>query len=85
MDSCRFLLELFKFNNAIVMQGIVEKITDKGFGFIKHEDHEKGIFFHATSLEGVDYNDLNEGDKVEFELTETPRGLNASNVTLVTE
>jgi len=67
------------------MQGVIEKVTDKGFGFIKHEDHEKGIFFHATSLEGVEYNDLNEGDKVEFELTETPRGLNASNVTLVTE
>jgi len=65
------------------MQGIIEKMTEKGFGFIKHEDHEKGIFFHATSVVGADYNDLNEGDKVEFELTETPRGLNASNVTRI--
>jgi len=63
------------------MQGIIEKVTDKGFGFIKSDEHEKGIFFHATSLEGVDFEELNEGDKVEFELQETPRGLNASNVT----
>jgi len=63
------------------MQGVIEKKTDKGFGFIKTEEHEKGVFFHATSLEGVEFDDLQEGDKVEFELTETPRGLNASNVT----
>lgn len=63
------------------MQGIIEKVTDKGFGFIKTEEHEKGIFFHATSLEGIEFDELKEGDKVEFELTETPRGLNASNVT----
>ena len=63
------------------MQGIIEKLTEKGFGFIKAEGHDKGIFFHATSLEGVEYDELQEGDKVEFELTETPRGLNASNVT----
>jgi CspA family cold shock protein len=63
------------------MQGIIEKVTEKGFGFIKSDEHEKGIFFHATSLEGVDFEELNEGDKVEFELQETPRGLNASNVT----
>jgi CspA family cold shock protein len=63
------------------MQGVIEKKTEKGFGFIKNDEHEKGIFFHATSLVDVEFDDLQEGDQVEFDLEETPRGLNASNVT----
>ncbi|MFO7807123.1 MAG: cold shock domain-containing protein [Candidatus Moraniibacteriota bacterium] len=66
------------------MEGVIEKLTDKGFGFIKHEDSEKGIFFHASALvEGLEYNDLQEGDKVSFELTDTPRGKNAVDVSKV--
>ncbi|MFW5884685.1 MAG: cold-shock protein [Patescibacteria group bacterium] len=66
------------------MQGVIEKLTDKGFGFIKHEDEEKGIFFHASALvEGLTFEDLQEGDTVSFELTDTPRGKNAVDVSKV--
>jgi CspA family cold shock protein len=66
----------------LFMEGIIEKVfVEKGFGFIKADGHEKGIFFHASSVEGIDFEQLREGDNVEFELTETPKGLNASNVT----
>ena len=62
------------------MNGKIEKLTDKGFGFIAVEGQEKGIFFHSNSLVDVQYNELQEGDTVTFETEETEKGLNAVNV-----
>ncbi len=39
---------------------------DRGFGFIKTED-ETDLFFHRNALEGVEFNNLSEGQEVEFE------------------
>ena len=64
-------------------EGTIARLTDRGFGFIAQEGEEKDLFFHANELQGVDYNDLREGDKVTFELTEGPKGLNATNVNRV--
>jgi len=41
-------------------------ITDRGFGFIKGEN-EGDLFFHRSQLEGVEFNNLSEGQEVEFE------------------
>jgi len=41
-------------------------ITDRGFGFIKGES-EGDLFFHSSQLEGVGFNNLREGQEVEFE------------------
>lgn len=54
-----------------------------GFGFIKQEGEEKDLFFHASGLTGVAFDDLSEGDKVEFEVGEGPKGPNAENVSRV--
>ena len=63
--------------------GTIEKISDKGFGFIKIEGLEKGIFFHASNLTGVDFNDLKVGDEVEFDgLEPTEKGQKAVGVSL---
>ncbi len=62
--------------------GIIARLTDKGFGFISREGETKDLFFHATELSGVEFNDLNEGDTVTFDVTEGPKGLNATNVKL---
>lgn len=56
------------------MQGTIKKLTDKGFGFITAEDQDKDLFFHSNELEGVEYNELQEGDAVTFEITDTPKG-----------
>jgi CspA family cold shock protein len=48
------------------MQGIIKKKTDKGFGFIAVEGEPKDIFFHTNSLVGISFDELREGDKVEF-------------------
>ncbi len=65
------------------MQGIIKKLTDKGFGFIAIEGKEKDVFFHSKSLVGTTYEELREGDKVEFEVEEAERGPAAVNVKLV--
>lgn len=62
------------------MQGTIKKLTDKGFGFITREDSDKDLFFHATELKGVEYNDLREGDAVTFDLVEADKGPAATNV-----
>lgn len=75
---------LFIFNTLThmdgkVMNGVIKKIMDKGFGFIALEG-QKDVFFHRNSLVGVKFEELQQGDAVTFEIEESPKGLNAVNV-----
>lgn len=55
--------------------------TQKGFGFIEPEDGGKDVFVHRNNVENLDYNQgLEDGESVEFEIEETPKGLSATNV-----
>jgi len=47
-------------------KGTIIRLMDRGYGFIKTEQEEE-LFFHSTSLEGVEFNSLSEGQEVEFE------------------
>jgi len=51
----------------------------KGFGFITEDDSNTEYFVHVSGL----IDQINEGDKVEFELTEGKKGMNATNVKVV--
>ena len=63
------------------MNGTVKFFNDaKGFGFIKNDSGED-CFVHATGL--VD--EIQEGDKVEYEVTEGKKGLNAIDVKIIEE
>ena len=62
--------------------GTIARLMDKGFGFIKREGEEKDLFFHMNEVQGTDFNSLNEGDSVSFEVEEGPKGLNAVQVSL---
>jgi len=53
--------------------------ADKGFGFITQEDGPD-LFVHFSAVEGAGYRNLDENDRVEFEVTSGPKGPNASNV-----
>ena len=56
-------------------QGVIKKlVSDRGFGFISAEGGD--IFFHHSSVTEVSFDDLQEGQPVEYELAEgsTPRG-----------
>ncbi|OGI25795.1 MAG: cold-shock protein [Candidatus Moranbacteria bacterium RBG_13_45_13] len=61
-------------------QGTIKRLTDRGFGFIAQEGSDKDLFFHSNELVGVEFNDLKEGDKVQFEISESPKGPNATKV-----
>jgi len=54
----------------------------KGFGFITRESGED-VFVHYKSISGEGYKSLNEGDQVQFEVEQGPKGLHASNVSKV--
>lgn len=64
-------------------EGTIARLTDRGFGFIAREGEEKDLFFHSTELQNVQYDELREGDKVTFEVTEGPKGLGATKVNRV--
>ena len=63
--------------------GIVKWFNgSKGFGFISREEGED-VFVHYRSIEGEGFKTLEEGDKVQFEVVEGPKGLQAANVSKV--
>ena len=52
----------------------------KGFGFIEREDKEKDAFVHASAVKEAGMRFLNEGDKMEFDLEDGPKGPSAVNL-----
>ena len=61
-------------------QGLVKWFNDaKGYGFITQEDGQD-VFVHYSAIEGSGFRSLSEGDRVEFEVTKGPKGLQAANV-----
>jgi cold shock protein len=74
------------FNNTIQKQkmdknqGTVKFFnSEKGFGFIKHDNSDQETFVHVSGL----INEIKEGDKVEFEMQNGKKGMNAVNVTVI--
>jgi CspA family cold shock protein len=62
------------------MKGTIRTLrVDKGFGFIK-DDAGKEYFFHQSAIYGEGIQDLREGDSVDFEVGEGPKGPRAENV-----
>ena len=65
------------------MKGKISRIIrGRGFGFIDAEDGQE-IFFHRSALEEIDFNALEEGKDVEFDVEEGPKGSKAVKVNLV--
>ncbi len=60
-------------------EGTIKKLTDKGFGFIS-TGGAKDLFFHAKSLQGVQFHELHEGQQVTFSEAQGPKGPCAENV-----
>jgi CspA family cold shock protein len=56
--------------------------TEKGFGFIQPDDGSEDVFVHHSEVDGKDPRD---GDEVQFEVEETPKGLSARNVQQVND
>ena len=56
--------------------------SEKGFGFISQEDGPD-VFVHFSAISGVGYRNLEENQRVEFDVTEGQKGPQASNVRLM--
>lgn len=56
--------------------------AEKGYGFISRSDGDD-VFVHFSAIEGDGYRNLDEGQQVEFEVTQGPKGLQASSVKMV--
>ena len=63
-----------------MQKGTIARLMDKGFGFIAIEGQDKDLFFHMNELQNANFDDLREGDTLEFEVVDGEKGKNAVNV-----
>jgi len=61
--------------------GIVKWFNDgKGYGFITPDSGGKDLFAHFSEIQGTGFKSLRENDRVEFEVKQGPKGMQASNI-----
>ncbi len=63
-------------------EGTIKRLTDRGFGFID-TGTDKDMFFHMSNLEGVSFEELEEGQRVSYDEGQGPKGPRAENVRLI--
>jgi CspA family cold shock protein len=57
--------------------------NEKGYGFISKDDGSGDVFVHYSAIQGKGFRTLEQGQAVEFEIVDGPKGPQASNVTKV--
>jgi len=63
------------------MKGTVKWFNNaKGYGFITKEGDGGDVFVHHTGIQGEGFKSLSEGQSVQFDVTQGPKGLQAENV-----
>jgi cold shock protein len=63
-------------------EGVIKRLTDKGFGFID-TGTGKDLFFHMSAVEGARFEDLRQGQRVSFTEGQGPKGPRAEKVKVI--
>ena len=62
-------------------KGTIKWFSDqKGYGFVTPEGGKKDVFVHYSALQGDGFKTLREGEQIEFDITDGPKGEQATNV-----
>jgi CspA family cold shock protein len=62
-------------------KGTVKWFNDaKGFGFITPDDGSKDLFVHFSAIQASGFKTLKEGDKVQYDVEQSPKGPRAANI-----
>ena len=64
------------------MRGTVKMVADKGFGFVSPEDGSADVFFHASNLKDLSFDDVKIGTIVTFDIIDGDKGLKATSIEL---
>lgn len=73
-------------DSAFMTTGVVKWFNaDKGYGFITPDDGSADVFAHYSQIEASGFRTLNEGEKVDFEVSQGPKGLQAEHIKRVEE
>ena len=72
-------VELLLLESALMSEGTIKRLTDKGFGFIANASGTD-MFFHMSAVEGVRFEELREGQKVSYNEGRGPKGPRAENI-----
>ena len=63
-------------------EGTIKRLTDRGFGFIETASGTD-MFFHMSNVEGLTFEQLQEGNRVSFEIGQGPKGPRAEQVRVI--
>ena len=63
-------------------EGTIKRLTDRGFGFIETAEGTD-MFFHMSNVEGTTFDQLQEGNRVSFEIGQGPKGPRGEQVRVI--
>jgi CspA family cold shock protein len=63
-------------------EGTIKRLSEKGFGFIE-DGSGKDMFFHSSSVEGTTFEQMTEGQRVSYNIGDSPKGPRAENVRIL--
>jgi CspA family cold shock protein len=80
LSLCKTRIKIKYERNIVTERGVVKWFNGaKGYGFIQRSTGED-VFVHFSAIQESGFKTLNEGDAVDFECQQGPKGLNATNV-----